>query len=326
MDKLEEINRADTDRAILVLLPFIERAPLIAQRVAVLRPFDSAEALGNAIRDELFGLNEEERLQLFRAHPELAPVNPLSMTEESQSEQGRLNLTSKDSEFKMRLDELNSRYRDKFGFPFITALVRHKNMESVFAEFETRLESDYRSELDLALEQVAAVSLSRVRTALDDGDSQGRQVARVSGALGWGGEIGGVILLVLSVIFMVGGWQLGLGVPTRLGTGAFPFISGLILAILAIAICIEERRGDGIAERPDWIALLAICAALAVFAVTADRIGLVPGAFLTVIVASFADNSLSIRGKAILGSIVSLACWGLFIELLNLPFKPFVGL
>jgi len=144
-------------------------------------------------------------------------------------------------------------------------------------------------------------------------------------ALGWGGETGGAILLVLSLIFMVGGWQLGLGVPTRPGTGAFPFLTGAILAILAVFICIEERRGDGLAEMPDWIAFLAICSALAVFALTADRIGLVPGTFLTVVVASLPDRSLPFLGKAILGGIVAMACWGLFIEALNLPFKPFVG-
>lgn len=145
------------------------------------------------------------------------------------------------------------------------------------------------------------------------------------GALGWGGEIGGAILLVLSIIFMVGGWELGLGVPTRLGTGAFPFLTGAVLAVLALVICIEERRGDGIAERPDWIAFLAISGALAVFAVTADRIGLVPGTFLTVIVASLPDRSLPLVGKAVLGCIVALGCWLLFIETLNLPFKPFIG-
>ncbi len=145
------------------------------------------------------------------------------------------------------------------------------------------------------------------------------------GALGWGGEIGGLILLVLSGIFVVGGWQLGLGVPTRLGTGAFPFVTGLVLAVLALVICIEERRGDGIAERPDWIAFAAISASLAVFAVTADRIGLVPGTFLTVLVASLPDRTLSPIGKAILGVVVALGCWGLFVELLNLPFNPFIG-
>lgn len=143
--------------------------------------------------------------------------------------------------------------------------------------------------------------------------------------LDWGGEIGGLILLVLSIVFMVGGWQLGIGIPTRLGTGAFPFIAGAILAVLATVICIEERRGDGVVESPDWIAFLAICAALAVFALTADRIGLVPGIFLTIIIASLPDRSLPLLGKAILGVVVSLACWLVFIELLNLPVKPFVG-
>ncbi len=144
-------------------------------------------------------------------------------------------------------------------------------------------------------------------------------------ALGWGGEIGGLILLALSIIFIVGGWQLGLGVPTRLGTGAFPFISGAILSVFALVICIEERRGDGIAETPDWIAFCAICAALAIFAVAAEIIGLVPTAFATVIVASLPDRSLPMLGKVILGCIVSLGCWAVFIGFLNLPFKPFVG-
>lgn len=143
--------------------------------------------------------------------------------------------------------------------------------------------------------------------------------------LGWGGEIGGLLLLGLSAIFMVGGWQLGLGVPTRLGTGAFPFMAGAILAVLAAAICIEERRGDGIAEWPDWVAFLAISSALAAFAATAERIGLVPGAFLTVIVASLPDRSLPLARKAMLGAVVAAGCWVVFIELLNLPFKPFAG-
>ncbi|GAB4521950.1 MAG: hypothetical protein Tsb0019_23590 [Roseibium sp.] len=147
-----------------------------------------------------------------------------------------------------------------------------------------------------------------------------------TGALGWGGETGGLLLFVLSVVFMVGGWQLGLGVPTRLGTGAFPFATGAVLAVLAFLIVVAERKGDGLAERPDWIGLLAIAASLAVFALVVERLGLVPGVFLTVIVASLPDRSLSLPGKALLGLIVAFGCWGIFIELLNLPFKPVAGL
>ena len=107
----------------------------------------------------------------------------------------------------------------------------------------------------------------------------------------WGGEVGGLLLLALSAVFMIGGVRLGLGVPTRLGTGAFPFLTGLVLAILAVFICIEERRGDTEVESPDWIAFLAICGALAVFATTANRLGLVPATFLTIVVASLPGNA-----------------------------------
>jgi hypothetical protein len=147
-----------------------------------------------------------------------------------------------------------------------------------------------------------------------------------AGGLGWGGEIGGALLFALSIVFMIGGWRLGIGVPTRLGTGAFPFVTGAVLAVLSIFVCIAERKGDGLAEEPDWVGLVAIAAALAVFASSVERIGLVPGVFAAVIVASLPDRSLSFAGKALLGIVVALACWGIFVELLNLPFKPFMGL
>ena len=144
--------------------------------------------------------------------------------------------------------------------------------------------------------------------------------------LEWGGEVGGAILFVVSIIFIIGGLQLGLGSPFRLGTGAFPFITGLILAGLSIAICVQElREREGLSDRPDWINFLAIIAALAVFATTADRLGLIPAVFLTIVVASTPDRSLSMVGKAVLGSIVATGSWVLFIQLLNLPFKAFVG-
>ena len=167
MGKLEELNQAEEHKAVVLLEPMIERAPNVAQRVVKHRPFKSATELKEAIRKELLCLDDEERIQLFCSHPELAPVNPLSMTNASQSEQGRLKLTSDENKFKAQLDELNARYRDKFGFPFITALVRHDSMDSVFAEFETRLLSDRESEMEQALEQVATVSASRVSAAFE---------------------------------------------------------------------------------------------------------------------------------------------------------------
>ena len=141
----------------------------------------------------------------------------------------------------------------------------------------------------------------------------------------WSGSLGGVILFIVSIVFISGGIELGLGSPFRLGTGAFPFIAGVILGALSLAICFYELRGDGLSDAPDWLGFAAICSALAVFALTAERLGLIPAAFLTVFVASLPDRSLSLMGKVLLGGGVGIVCWVLFIELLNLPFKAFVG-
>ena len=162
MNKLDALNRASAEDAAVMLTPVIERAPEVAARVAGRRPFTDLAALCRAIQDALLSLEEADRIRLFRAHPELAPDNPLAMTPESQAEQARLDLTTAGNDCRGPLDELNRRYREKFGFPFITALVRHQTMESVIAEFETRLAASRESEIEAAIEQIATVSASRV--------------------------------------------------------------------------------------------------------------------------------------------------------------------
>lgn len=141
----------------------------------------------------------------------------------------------------------------------------------------------------------------------------------------WLGALGGLALLALSLVFIVGGYQLGVGSARRLGTGAFPAVTGFVLAILSLAIIAADLRDTSDAERPDWISFGAIGAALAIFALTVGRIGLVPGVFLTTVTASLPDPSLPFFGKLVLGAVVAVGCWGLFIGLIDLPVRAFVG-
>jgi hypothetical protein len=142
----------------------------------------------------------------------------------------------------------------------------------------------------------------------------------------WLGALGGTALLILAVIFIVGGYELGFGSTRRLGTGAFPVITGFALAVLSLAVIAGDLADKTDLEKPDWISFAAIGGALVVFALTVGRIGLVPGVFLTTITASLPDPALKFPGKVLLGIAVALGCWGLFIEVINLPFKPFMGL
>lgn len=139
------------------------------------------------------------------------------------------------------------------------------------------------------------------------------------------GALGGAGLLALGITFIVGGYELGVGSPRRLGTGAFPVITGAILAILSLAVIASDLRNTADAERPDWLSFAAIGAALAVFALTVGRLGLVPGVFLTTVTASLPDPSLPFLGKLALAALVAISCWALFIGLIGLPLDAFGG-
>lgn len=171
-----------------------------------------------------------------------------------------------------------------------------------------------------AIETLAAADPG---AAPDRDPGEGADGARDAGPrphAAWGAA-GALFLVGLAACFMIGGLELGLGVLFRPGTGAFPFFTGAILATLAAVTIVQDLSDPGLAERPDWISFAAIGAALAVFAVTADRLGLVPAAFLTTVVASVPDRSLSFPGKAGLGLAVAAGSWVLFIQLLGLPFR-----
>lgn len=163
---LDAINRGDDATAAARILPFIERSPLVAGRVARRRPFRDAAALADAVAAEIAALTEDERLAFFRGHPELAPVAPSAMTAHSKSEQGRLGLAAPDAEIAGLLADLNRRYRERFGFPFIIALARHRDLASVLSAFAQRLGATREAEMASASEEIAAVSRARILAAL----------------------------------------------------------------------------------------------------------------------------------------------------------------
>ena len=81
--------------------------------------------------------SRDEQLALLRAHPELAGKEAQSgtMTSDSTSEQGGAGLNALSREEMQRISDLNRRYREKFGFPFIIA-VRQHTKEGIFRQFE----------------------------------------------------------------------------------------------------------------------------------------------------------------------------------------------
>lgn len=87
------------------------------------------------------------------------------MTVESMGEQGRLGLMSLETESHAYLSQLNATYKARFGYPFIIALHRVPDLETLLLIFETRLAADPVEEHVTTLGEIASVIRARASRA-----------------------------------------------------------------------------------------------------------------------------------------------------------------
>jgi len=139
---LAELNTMTAAEFISRLGAIFEHSPWVAERAAGRRPFASVEALHAAMADVVRSASEEERLRLIRAHPELAGKAAVrgELTDESTREQKGAGLDQCNVEEFERMQDLNRRYNETFGFPFVIAVKGH-DRHSILRAFAQRLEN-----------------------------------------------------------------------------------------------------------------------------------------------------------------------------------------
>jgi OHCU decarboxylase len=115
-----------------------------------------AECVDNAAR--------ERQLTLIRAHPDLAGKAQIAgeLTEDSTAEQASAGLDQCSAEEYARFQDLNSRYKEKFGFPFVMA-VRASSRAEILAAFAARLENDAVTEFETALQEIHKIAQLRLQ-------------------------------------------------------------------------------------------------------------------------------------------------------------------
>jgi 2-oxo-4-hydroxy-4-carboxy-5-ureidoimidazoline decarboxylase len=165
---LAEINRLERAAFVTLLGAVFEHSPWVAERAWQARPFGSLDELHRAMAHAVDRASRAEQLALVRAHPELAgrEAGEGSLTEASSGEQGRLGFTRLSPEEFQNMQNLNRRYREKFGFPCIVALRLHAERASVVAEMARRLANDGETELKDALEQIHHIARGRLEKIL----------------------------------------------------------------------------------------------------------------------------------------------------------------
>ena len=117
-----------------------------------------AECVDNASYDR--------RLALICAHPDLAGRAAIAgeLTVESNSEQASAGIDQCTPEEFARFQDLNNRYKEKFGFPFVMA-VRNRDRKAILSAFEARLHNDIADEFENAVAEIHQIAFMRLASA-----------------------------------------------------------------------------------------------------------------------------------------------------------------
>jgi OHCU decarboxylase len=128
---------------------------------------DTSLGLHAALAFEFRAASEEERLGVLVAHPDLAGKLAAAkrLTESSTAEQAGAGLDALTDGERERFTELNGRYVETFGFPFIMA-VKGRSKEEILAAFENRIANDRTTEFETACRQVERIALLRLADML----------------------------------------------------------------------------------------------------------------------------------------------------------------
>ncbi len=165
---LEQINAATAREFVALLDGTYEHSPWVAERAAAQRPFASLVHLKLALAQVVREAGRDTQVALIRAHPELAGKAMLSktLTAESTHEQGKAGLTDCTADEFAKIQQLNTDYNARFGFPFILAVRGPRglglNKAEIVATFERRVGNHPDFELAECLRNIHRIAEMRL--------------------------------------------------------------------------------------------------------------------------------------------------------------------
>ena len=158
-----EVNGLSPAAFLAAFSDVAEHSPWVAEGAASLRPYVSREAMIAAFAEVVAKAPEAQQLALIRSHPDLAgrAATAGEMAADSKREQAGAGLDAHTPAEFRRFAELNARYRDTFGFPFIFA-VRGATKTQILEAFEARIGNARAQEFATALAEINRIVRFRI--------------------------------------------------------------------------------------------------------------------------------------------------------------------
>jgi 2-oxo-4-hydroxy-4-carboxy-5-ureidoimidazoline decarboxylase len=157
-----KIDKLSKTEFIQVFGNIFENASWIAEKLYGQKPFKNFKDLSKKMIFIFEDSGNQTKLQILNAHPDLADRAKIgSLTPDSNKEQSDAKLDQCTKEEFNNFKNLNLKYKNKFGFPFIIA-VKGKNKNEILANFKKRVVLDEQIELDEAINQVKQIATLRL--------------------------------------------------------------------------------------------------------------------------------------------------------------------
>lgn len=158
MITLAGVNRLNLPEFVAAFGDIAEHSPWVAEQAYAAAPFATREAVVEAFETAMRSAPESAQLALIRAHPDLAGKAALAgdIADDSRKEQAGAGLDTLTAEEFGRFTAFNTRYQEKFGFPFIFA-VKGSTKHMILAAFAERIDNERETEFAIALTQIARI-------------------------------------------------------------------------------------------------------------------------------------------------------------------------
>ena len=139
-----------------------ENSNWIAVRLYKQKPFYNFNNLCEKIISIFEDSDNQSKLKILNSHPDLANKTKIgSLSPDSNKEQANAGLDQCTKEEFSEFKNLNLKYKNTFGFPFIIA-VKGKNKLEILTNFKKRILSDKKIEFNEAIKQVKKIANLRL--------------------------------------------------------------------------------------------------------------------------------------------------------------------
>ena len=159
---INKIHNLSKNEFIEVFGNVFENTSWIAEKLYTQKPFKDFDDLSEKILKIFENTDKEKKLKILNSHPNLADKTKIGLlTPDSNKEQNTVDLDKCSEEEFNEFNNLNKKYKEKFGFPFIYA-VKGKSKIEILKNFKERVSCDINVEFIEAIKQVKKIASLRI--------------------------------------------------------------------------------------------------------------------------------------------------------------------